>query len=126
MRVNLQGKDTERPMRSLIFTFLALLLMLRAESQTGSIGFQYNTAFKWEIRPERLAAAKAESRSGGTIFQEKYLPLSTPHGLPPDWYARQMAWTCQQEWQWEKTTRLPLRLRLGSKEQVDWLEGKGR
>jgi hypothetical protein len=126
MRVNLQGKDTERPMKSLIFTFLALLLMLRAESQTERIDFQYNTFFKWGVRPDRLSIAKAESRSGGAISQEKYLSLSTPLRLPPDWYARQMAWTCQREWQWEKTTRLPLRLRLGSKEQVDWLEGKGR
>jgi hypothetical protein len=126
MRVNLQGKDKERQMRSLFFTFLALLLLLRAESQTGSIDFQYNNDFKWVVRPERLAVPKSEYRPEKALSQEKYLPSNKSLRLPPNWYARQMAWTCQQEWQWEKTTRLPVRLRLGSKEQVDWLEGKGR
>jgi hypothetical protein len=124
MRVNLQGNDTEKPMQRLIFTFLALFLLLRAESQTRGIDFQYNSVFKWSIRPKQSLGSKPKYPGGQVFYQEKYLPLNRPLSLPPDWYARQMAWTCQQEWQWEKTTRLPLRIRLGSKEQVDWLEGK--
>jgi hypothetical protein len=124
MRVNLQGKDTEKPMQRLIFTFLALFLLLRAESQTRGIDFQYNSVFKWSIRPKQSLGSKPKYPAGQVFSQEKYLPSNRPLRLPPDWYARQMAWTCQQEWQWEKTTRLPLRIRLGSKEQVDWLEGK--
>ena len=33
---------------------------------------------------------------------------------------------CRLEWQWEKKTKLPLRIRLGTLDYVDQLEGKGR
>jgi hypothetical protein len=46
--------------------------------------------------------------------------------LPEDYYNFKLGWACKQEWKLEKLTNLPLRLRLGSKEQVDYLEGKGK
>ncbi len=46
--------------------------------------------------------------------------------IRPSFYTEKLAWSCRQEWRLEKATRIPIRLRLGSKEQVDWLEGKGR
>lgn len=33
-------------------------------------------------------------------------------------------WFCRQEWKLEKTTGIPFRFRLGSLEQVNWLERK--
>jgi hypothetical protein len=50
--------------------------------------------------------------------------LEAVNGLPRDRYFMQSGWVCRQEWKLEKITKVPLRLRLGSKEQVDWLEGK--
>ena len=44
--------------------------------------------------------------------------------LPADHYNQQLGWVCKQEWKLEKKTSIPLKLRLGSKEQVDYLEGK--
>ena len=41
-----------------------------------------------------------------------------------DRYTMPPGWVCRQEWKLEKFTGVPFRLRLGSKEQVDWLEGK--
>ncbi len=46
--------------------------------------------------------------------------------LPENYYNYKLGWACRQEWRLEKFTKVPLRLRLGSKEQVDYLEGKGR
>lgn len=44
----------------------------------------------------------------------------------PDNYARNMGFFCQQEWRFEKSVRIPLRVRLGNLEYVDRLEGKRR
>lgn len=44
--------------------------------------------------------------------------------IDPAYYTHHFGWACKQELKLEKTTKLPLRLRLGSKEQVDYLEGK--
>ena len=42
--------------------------------------------------------------------------------LPQNFYIKTLAWSCKKEIQLQKTTRLPLYIRLGSKEQVDYLE----
>lgn len=39
-------------------------------------------------------------------------------------YLPRTGWFCRQEWKFEKATSLPLKLRLGSIEMVDYLEGK--
>jgi hypothetical protein len=44
--------------------------------------------------------------------------------LPMDYYARNMGIACKKEWKFEKTTGIPLRIRLGSLEQCNRLEGK--
>ncbi len=44
--------------------------------------------------------------------------------LAPDHYACNLGYFCKQEIRFEKATRIPLKFRLGSVEQCDWLEGK--
>ena len=44
--------------------------------------------------------------------------------LPNDFYNLTIGWACKQELKLEKVTTLPLRIRLGSFDQVKLLEGK--
>ncbi len=46
--------------------------------------------------------------------------------LPEDYYIKNLSFFCKKELQVEKITKIPLRFRLGSMEQVNFLEGKNR
>lgn len=45
--------------------------------------------------------------------------------IAADFYSKQLGFFCRQEIKMDKFIRVPFRFRLGSIEQVDWLEGKG-
>jgi len=44
--------------------------------------------------------------------------------IPENFYLQNIGIICKQEWKFEKTTKIPLRIRVGSLQQCDWLEGK--
>ena len=46
--------------------------------------------------------------------------------LPQKFYTNTLSYSCKKEIQLQNLTRLPLFIRLGSKEYVDFLEGKTR
>ena len=99
--------------------------MWAAAAQSLFIDNQLNFSFKWQPDPQRIF--NSTPRFVQLPFQKEVKKMvPAPMVVRADYYARQMAWTCRQEWKLEQAARLPLRLRLGSREQVDWLEGKGR
>ena len=44
--------------------------------------------------------------------------------VSPTFYSSNLAFFCRQEIKFEKVTKIPLKFRLGSVQQVDYLEGK--
>ena len=61
------------------------------------------------------------------IFIAKQYELSgskIPKAIAPDYISKNQGFICRQEWLLEKKTGLPLRVRLGSLDYVNKLEGK--
>ncbi len=56
--------------------------------------------------------------------KKKPVLITNDWKLLPNYSNEQLGWVCRQEWKMEKKTNIPLRFRLGSTEQVDYLEGK--
>ena len=44
--------------------------------------------------------------------------------IPENFYLQNIGVICKQEWKFEKATKIPLRIRMGSLQQCNWLEGK--
>jgi len=44
--------------------------------------------------------------------------------LPRGFYVSQLGFFCRKEWKMESAWRLPVRIRLGTVAQCDWMEGK--
>jgi len=51
-------------------------------------------------------------------------PVLPVQGLSDDYYTRHFGFMCKKELEFEKTTRIPLKFRLGSLEYCNSLEGK--
>ena len=52
------------------------------------------------------------------------VPFTNIKTVPPQFYTQHLSFFCQKERQLQKVTRLPLYIRLGNKEYVDYLEQK--
>jgi hypothetical protein len=68
-------------------------------------------------------SALPEGRPAGKLPIE--ISYTTENMLRGNFYTTHMGFVCKKEWQFEKTTHIPLRFRLGSLDYVNHLEGKG-
>ena len=59
----------------------------------------------------------------GPVSKPAWFP-AVPVMVSGDYYNRQLGFVCKKEWRMEKATHIPLRLRLGSLDYCNMLEGK--
>src|SRR6476469_9488086 len=59
-----------------------------------------------------------------TIASEPLTPSHPLMAISPNYYTQHFGFFCKQELRVEKTLKMPLRFRLGSIEQCNYLEGK--
>lgn len=61
------------------------------------------------------------------FFKSKFYPAQikkSPVVIKPNFMSTQQGFICKQEWKFEKKTKLPLKIRLGSLDYVNKMEGK--
>jgi hypothetical protein len=64
-----------------------------------------------------------ENAAPGVIFT-KIMSSDVEYGIPSNIYYIQSGFFCKREWELEKTTHIPFRIRLGSLADCNALEGK--
>jgi hypothetical protein len=74
-----------------------------------------------ENKNERLAPAYLFSSQ---LTDNKQLPAAKAPLGPADYYQQHFGFFCKKEWNWEKQTQLPVKVRLGSYQEAQRIEGK--
>jgi hypothetical protein len=62
------------------------------------------------------------------VFTSTQLTATTPKAKSPvgprDYYDQCFGYFCKREWDWEKQTKVPVKIRLGSYQEAQRIEGK--
>lgn len=61
---------------------------------------------------------------GTTAKPDFYRNATPPPVGPADYYQQHFGFFCKHEWNWEKQTKMPVKLRLGTYQQAQRMEGK--
>ena len=77
-----------------------------------------------KFRATRFSSSAFHSIKNDSIKHNVQMPYFIPSIVSPDFYTRDFGFFCRKELQVEKLTNMKVRLRLGSIQQSDFLEGK--
>lgn len=58
------------------------------------------------------------------VTDNKALPATKSPLAPSDYYRQHFGFFCKKEWNWEKQTQVPVKVRLGSYQEAQRIEGK--
>lgn len=97
-------------MKSKFITLLFCAVIVSASAFSQSV----SPLFKGNILLKKIT----DSIVQGNMYVSPSMLVS------PTFYSSNLAFFCRQEIKFEKITKIPLKFRLGSVQQVDYLEGK--
>jgi hypothetical protein len=131
----LHTKRVNEVQRRISFIVVCLLGVLgtRVSAQSGvSMDGRNFLPIQPPVYPEnRVFLQVSESHAVGAAFALRQLlqhgPADLyllPRILDDDFYCRQLGFFCRKEWEFEKKTNIPLRFRLGSLSDCNFMEGK--
>jgi hypothetical protein len=113
-----------------IYKFLVVLFFLafngHANAQLNALSVVPKPIVFAKYKTLKPATGNSSSASlaGSNVFVP-VLSLSTNSAIvEPDYYTRHIGFFCRKELQFEKTTSIPLKFRLGTLDYVNRLEGK--
>jgi len=93
--------------------------------------FVSNATFaqKTSIQKDNLLSSELAKTQSVRHFATNTFPAAVLQYKPflsPQFYSSQLGFFCKQEIKFDKITKIPFRFRLGSVDQCDKLEGKGK
>ena len=111
---------------SFIVVWCCLILVTRSEAQQGASGkvitmpgkLVFDTGIDWSSHWSDVSKP-AEVKPLWNTRAPAALQV-----LMADYYIQSVGFFCKKEWKFEKSTRVPLKFRLGSLDYVNHLEGK--
>ena len=75
-------------------------------------------------KPPQLNTNKAFSYFSATPSYKKILNNLPILGIPSNFYSYNLGFFCRQEIKFATVSKIPLKLRIGSVQYCDWMEGK--
>lgn len=109
---------------SLILVFLLSAAIVNAQQTPMTLGY-VKMAF---LKPPSFSAYSniGQSKSANVIMgQPDYSKVKfAPNSISSTYYTNHLGMMCKEELKLEKAIKFPVKIRLGSKDEVDYLEGK--
>lgn len=112
----------------ILFMLIVMPVLLKAQQKTGAMG-QLAVAPLYPLVHKTFSLRTTESTPLlSALFSSAPVTTTTPKVSSPvgprDYYQQCFGYFCKREWNWEKQTKVPVKLRLGSYQEAQRIEGK--
>ena|SRR6186997_3282746 len=112
----------------ILFMLIVIPVLSRAQQKMGTIGQLAVAPLYPLIHQTAIPLMTGKSPVFSTFSSSQLTTTTTPKAKSPvgprDYYQQCFGYFCKREWDWEKQTKVPVKLRLGSYQEAQRIEGK--